>query len=232
MYAEAVFLILAFIILYTLIPFLLSRILGIRALKRNRESSHVAFTFDDGPHPHYTSLLLDLLLEHQVKAAFFVLGSRAEKYPELILRMKKEGHIIGIHNYEHHSNWLTPPWNIYRGIKRSASIIEDITGDKPVYYRPPWGLLSIVDYFMMKEYKIVLWSLMAGDWRAKGGYHRIRNHLLARVKPGDVILLHDSGETFGADEVAPGNTIEALKGVFLELEERGIRWVRIDELHG
>ena len=65
------------------------------------EPKKIALTFDDGPHPVYTKILLDGLAERGAKASFFVTGENAEKYPELILRMQKEGHLIGNHTYSH-----------------------------------------------------------------------------------------------------------------------------------
>lgn len=230
MYEKLFYFILILFIFYTLIPFLYSRVLGMGVFKNNRKSNNIAFTFDDGPHPVYTAEVLDVLRDHHIKAAFFVLGSSAEKYPELILRMHNEGHLIGIHNYVHHSNWIMAPWKIRKDLDRSAAIIEGITGKKPHYYRPPWGLLNIFDFFILKDYKIILWSLMAGDWRSRGGSERVRNVLLTKVKQGDIILLHDSGDTLGADEEAPQNTISALKDVLKEVSLRGYTCVRIDEL--
>ncbi|RBN39253.1 polysaccharide deacetylase family protein, partial [Priestia megaterium] len=70
------------ILLYSVIPYVLSRGLGVNVVKRGRDLSKIAFTFDDGPNPVYTPILLDLLKENEVKATFFVVGTKAEKYPE------------------------------------------------------------------------------------------------------------------------------------------------------
>jgi peptidoglycan-N-acetylglucosamine deacetylase len=227
---KIVLLVLFLIGIYWLVPYLLTAGLGIGVLKRNVSSSKIAFTFDDGPNPIYTPQLLDLLKINNIKATFFVVGSKAEKYPELIARMQAEGHLIGIHNYVHRSNWVMDPWTIRRQLKKSATIIERITGERPIYYRPPWGLLTLFDFLLLKQYKIILWSIMAEDWRSKGGSEKIRTKLIRGIKNGDVILLHDCGNTFGADNDAPVNTINALKTVFKEMSSRGIRCVRIDEM--
>ncbi|SFJ99767.1 hypothetical protein [Bacillus sp. 103mf] len=71
---------------------------------------------------------------------------------------------------------------------------------------------------------------MAEDWGSKGGSEKVKKRLLRDMKNGDIILLHDCGKTFGADEDAPMNTIHALKDVFQELSSRGMSCVRIDEL--
>ncbi|NHM30752.1 polysaccharide deacetylase family protein [Bacillus sp. C11] len=218
------------LLFYTLLPFFISRIIGAGGFKKNSDSQSIAFTFDDGPNPIYTPELLNILKDNDVKAAFFVLGSKAEKYPEIIRQIHKEGHLIGLHNYVHRSNWIMSPWKVRRDLKRSAEIIEGITGERPTYYRPPWGLLNIFDYFLLKEYKIVLWSLMAGDWKTAGGKERVKKVLLSKVKKGDIILLHDCGKTFGADEKAPRNTIDALKDVLMEVKNRNFHCSRIDDI--
>jgi peptidoglycan-N-acetylglucosamine deacetylase len=144
--------------------------------------------------------------------------------------MHKEGHLIGIHNYIHRSNWVMAPRTVRKELDHCAQIIEGITGVRPLYYRPPWGLLNIFDFLLKGNYKIVLWSLMVGDWRSSGGSQKVKNRLLANIKKGDIILLHDSGDTFGADSNAPLNTIKALKEVLSELVIHGYSCVRIDEL--
>ncbi len=216
--------------LYWLVPFFLTAGMGIGVLKRKESSEKIAFTFDDGPNPVYTPQLLDLLKINNIKATFFVVGSKSEKYPEVIARIHSEGHLIGMHNYVHKSNWVMAPWTLRRHLRMTASIIEKITGDRPIYYRPPWGLVTLFDFLLMKQYKIIHWSVMAEDWRSQGGSEKVKSRLLQKIKKGDVILLHDSGETMGADEDAPLNTIHALKEVFKELSRQGMTYARIDEL--
>ncbi|MGZ4162246.1 MAG: polysaccharide deacetylase family protein [Neobacillus sp.] len=217
-------------IIYTIIPYLLSFVFTKRIFRRSDDPSKIAFTFDDGPDPKYTPPLLDLLKKHNIKASFFVLGSKAEKNPELILRMHNEGHLIGLHNYIHRSNWTMFPWTIRRELDHSASIVEEITGVRPIYYRPPWGLLNLFDFFVIKPYNIILWSVMAEDWKSKGGSEKVRKRLLNKIKNGDVILLHDSGDTLGADKDAPMNTINALHDVIKEMTAKSYTCVRIDEM--
>jgi peptidoglycan/xylan/chitin deacetylase (PgdA/CDA1 family) len=218
------------LVIFWLLPYILTSFFGIGVLKRKVSSSKIAFTFDDGPNPLYTPQLLDLLKMNHIKATFFVVGSKAEKYPELISRMQDEGHLIGIHNYVHKSNWVMSPWKIQQDLRKSASIIEKITGEHSIYYRPPWGLLTLFDFLLMKQYRIILWSKMAEDWRSKGGSEKIEKRLLKNIKNGEIILLHDCGKTIGADKDAPINTINALKTVFQEITSRGMSGVRIDEL--
>lgn len=215
---------------YGVVPGIITLGFGFGVFKKSTTAREIAFTFDDGPHPKYTPELLHLLKQYGIKATFFVVGSKAEQFPDLILRIHGEGHLIGLHNYVHRTNWLMAPWTIRRELNRSASFIERIIGVRPVYYRPPWGLLNLFDFFLRKQFQFVLWSLMVGDWRIKGGSEKIKRRLLRRIKGGSVILLHDSGETFGADQDAPLQTIQALKEVLQEVQRRGYRCVRVDEM--
>jgi peptidoglycan-N-acetylglucosamine deacetylase len=223
--------ILIFLVIYMFIPWVLTRIFGIGVFRKGSIRREIAFTFDDGPDPKYTPQLLDLLKKHNVKATFFVLGQKAELNPGIIQRIYDEGHQIGIHNYIHASNWLMTPWTIKKEhIHKSADIIEAITGARPTYYRPPWGILNIADFFLKKQYHLVFWSLMAYDWRSHASKKKLKSKLLHKITDGSVILLHDSGETFGADHDAPFYMLEALDQVLEDIKLRGFQCMRIDEM--
>ncbi len=180
----------------------------VRSLPRGRDN--VALTFDDGPDPIYTPMLLDLLAVYHIRATFFVVGERALKQPELIQRMAEEGHEIGVHNYQHWSNWLLPPWSTSRQIAHTATIIHERTGKWPIHYRPPWGLLNIFDIFR-SHVQYVLWSVMVNDWRARAStVDTIQRRLSQQVVDGAIVLLHDCGRTIGARRNAPMFMLQAL----------------------
>lgn len=220
-----------FIALYMIVPWIVTRLLGMGVFRRGHTDGQVAFTFDDGPDPNYTPRLLELLQKHQVKATFFVLGEKAEKYPALIQQIHADGHQIGIHNYTHFSNWFMWPWTVRRKqIHPTATIVEQMIGIRPAFYRPPWGIINLFDFWLRKQYQIVLWSLMVRDWRSQGGYEWIKRRLLHGITDGSVVLLHDSGETFGANRDAPKYMLMALDDVLTEVTRRGFKCVRIDEM--
>src|SRR5690606_21402954 len=156
-----------FMTLYAFIPGLLSRVFGYRVFKRGTSKQEVALTFDDGPDPIYTAKLLDLLQKYNAKATFFVVGVHAEKHPELLLRMKNEGHVIGVHNYVHKTNWLMRPRTVKKHIQQTNDIIEKVTGERSIYYRPPWGIMNLFDYRNVTQLNIILWSALFGDWSEK-----------------------------------------------------------------
>ncbi len=215
--------------LYGVIPGLIVRIFGYRSFHKGDREKEIALTFDDGPHEVYTARLLDLLKRHNVKATFFIVGKYAERYPEVIARMHREGHLLGIHNYRHKTNWLMTPMEVKRQVIKTADIIERITGVRPAFYRPPWGIVNLFDLFTLKRFRLVLWSVIVGDWK-KGTSQRLKNKLLRRLNSGDVILLHDSGETFGAYRKAPESMLSALSDFLDTVIPQGFHFVRIDEM--
>ncbi|MEK4063550.1 MULTISPECIES: polysaccharide deacetylase family protein [unclassified Paenibacillus] len=215
---------------YAFIPGMISRIFGYRVFRKGIGRSEFALTFDDGPDPHYTPLLLDLLKRYDAKATFFVVGSHAEQNPELIKRMHDEGHLIGIHNYVHKSNWVMRPATVRRQIQRTDDIIYSITGERSTYYRPPWGIVNLFDFSKRRQVQIVLWSAMFGDWKEKLGADRLTEKLIDKLNPGEVMLLHDCGTTLGADPKAPEHMLVALERMLEEARLRGLRSIRIDQM--
>ncbi|KAA9005369.1 polysaccharide deacetylase family protein [Paenibacillus spiritus] len=215
---------------YAFIPGLITRIFGYRVFRRGVGVKDYALTFDDGPDPEYTPRLLDLLKEHDAKATFFVVGAHAERHPELIRRMHDEGHLIGIHNYVHKSNWIMRPGTVRKQIQRTDDIIHSITGQRSIYYRPPWGIVNLFDFSKRRQVRIILWSAMFGDWKEKLGAKKLTAKLLSRLNPGEVMLLHDCGRTLGADPKAPANMLTALKTMLEEADKRGLKSIRVDEM--
>jgi peptidoglycan/xylan/chitin deacetylase (PgdA/CDA1 family) len=214
--------------IYTVIPTVLIRLFGLGAYK-GTNGKGIALTFDDGPDPEYTPQLLDLLKHYNIRATFFVLGAKAEEHPDLIRRIHMEGHLVGVHNFRHRSNALMTPWKVRGQLRQSVRTIENIIGITPVHYRPPWGVFNIFDIFLFHKFRVVLWSLIVGDWISRGGTQRIKKRLLVKIKHGDVIVLHDSGQTFGADEDAPAFMIRALSEVLEETLKQGYAFTRLDE---
>ncbi|MEK3848274.1 polysaccharide deacetylase family protein [Paenibacillus peoriae] len=217
------------LLVYTIIPTLIIRLFGIGVYKRGTGEQPIALTFDDGPDPEFTPLLLDLLKKYNIKSTFFVLGRKAEKYPDLIQRMHNEGHLVGIHNYVHWSNALMSPKRVREQVNKTANVINRIIGEKAFYYRPPWGVINLFDFFLMKQFRMILWSVIVGDWKSSGGKQKIKQRLLSKLRGGAVIVLHDSGQTFGADRDAPAYMLEALNEFIIEALYTGYCFQRVDE---
>lgn len=191
----------------------------------DRSEKVIYLTFDDGP-SEYTSELLDLLKEYDVKASFFMVGTFASEYPEIVKRVKEEGHLIGIHSLEHKSALLCSPAYTNRDFQDTMAIMKDL-GVVPQYYRGPWGevnLWSIMNTNMNGLTRVV-WNVMAEDWRGDTTSEIIAEKLLDRTKNGDVVCLHDGR---GKNE-APGRTIEALRKVLPVWLDEGYEFELISE---
>lgn len=215
---------------YAFIPGIITRIFGFRVFRRGTGKQDFALTFDDGPDPMYTPQLLDLLKRYDMKATFFLVGSHAEKHPEIVKRIHEEGHLIGIHNYIHKSNWLMRPKTVRMQLKRTDDIIYDVTGERPIFYRPPWGIVNLFDISKNSGYRIVLWSSMFSDWRSKIGSDKLVKRMIRKLKPGEVMLLHDCGTTMGANADAPEQMLIALDQLLDEAKQRNMKSIRIDKM--
>lgn len=189
--------------------------------------NRVALTFDDGPDPRYTPELLDVLSEFNVPATFFVMGARAEAYPEITKRIANEGHIIGNHTYWHPNLVQENIASLKREIRQTEDVIADLVGYRTKLFRPPYGFLynELVEEVAELNYTIIGWSLDTLDWRELGA-DNIAYNVINNIEPGSIILMHDGGE-WDADRTG---TIEALKQIIPVLQEQGFEFVTVPEL--
>ena len=134
--------------------------------RERRQKVHVSFTFDDGPHPEYTPQLLDLLKQYHQRATFFVIGEKAQQYPELIERIINEGHEIGNHTYTHSEPSQTSTHQFLNEIKQTDQILKQITGHTPDLVRPPKGKLTIGKMWglWLQRRTVVLWDTDPRDY--------------------------------------------------------------------
>ncbi len=215
-------------LLYGVVPTVLFRTSSIGLIKRGEQEKTLALTFDDGPNPHYTPQLLDLLKQYDCKATFFVVADKVKEHPQLVQRMVTEGHNIGIHHYTHTDSWYLTPFGTKREIERSAELIEKTIGGRPVYYRPPYGRLNWFTFRYAKEYTLVLWSSIFQDWKVQDP-GQLKEKMLDRLSDGEIYLLHDDGSNRTADTTAPESTIQALERFLPEALNRGYKCVNLDE---
>lgn len=190
----------------------------------------IALTFDDGPDDIYTPQLLDLLKKYRVKASFFVVGSKVKKHPEVIKRMNNEGHTIGIHHYNHISSWILSPFQLKEQLKMTEKAIMECTNEGVTFYRPPWGHFNLFTPFVTKRYKVIIWSDIFGDWKVEKGKNGLLDQLRNATEMGSIILLHDCGETFGADEEAPRYMMECLEIYLQENQKKGTQFFTLKDI--
>lgn len=193
--------------LYTVIPDLFLHRLGIGSWKR-QFTPGVALTFDDGPDPVITPKVLAILAKYQIPATFFIVGEKAAQYPELIRRIRANGHRLGAHCQTHRYAWFMSPWSTWREWEKSINILERITGEAVELVRPPWGTFNLVTWWWLKKRrkKAVLWNAEGHDWQVRRTPGEIAERLLKRTKEGTIIVLHDSG----GEQGAPDNSLQAL----------------------
>lgn len=152
----------------------------------------IALTFDDGPHPRYTPMILDILAEYHIPATFFMIGENAERYPELVERIQKEGHEIGNHTYLHKNLQQSTEEEIRTQILHTENILLPLLDSRPKLLRPPGGLYNeaVCDAARTLDYDIILWTLDTHDWK-----HTPADVIIQYVKDniacGDIILCHD-----------------------------------------
>lgn len=190
----------------------------------SKESKKIALTFDDGPHPKNTPLIINLLNQFNVKATFFVIGLNVVHYPEVFKMIRENGHEIGNHTYSHKSLKNKNNEYISREILDTEKIIFEDGCEEWKLVRPPCGLYdkALLGFAMDNNYKIILWNIDTKDWEHKSK-DEIVNNITLNAKGGDIILFHDyiSGEN---------NTIEALKVIVPYFLKSGYEFVTVSEL--
>jgi nucleoside-diphosphate-sugar epimerase/peptidoglycan/xylan/chitin deacetylase (PgdA/CDA1 family) len=161
----------------------------------NRNRPQIAITVDDGPDPVHTPRMLDIFRDHAVKATFFVVGGAAEQYPELVQRMRNEGHEVGSHSYSHPYFHKLSWSGAIREIGMTRWVLNRILGEKCKLFRPPHGKLSLRSLIpaWLAGQQVVMWNVDLKDYRAASGQVEAQ---LERTNftSGDIILYHGINE--------------------------------------
>lgn len=171
----------------------------------------LCLTFDDGPDPGSTPVILDILKNYNVKAIFFCNGMKAEKYPDLVRRLKEEGHNTGNHGYDHLDGWKTPLNDYISNAEKTATLTSDYL------FRPPYGRLTLKQYrHLKKSYRIIFWDLMPYDFDPEFGSRMSFSVLRKKLRNGSVVVLHDT----------PGSTVLEFIEEFINFaKEKGYEFV-------
>jgi|GEM_PF-2868731 len=162
------------------------------------KTRHVLLTFDDGPNPHTTPQILDILKRRDLKGIFFLVGMNVKKYPWIVKRIFDEGHTLGNHSYFHPNLTHMSQERISKEIRDTNALIMKITGIKPKVFRPPYGALnhSVLTTLQNEGMDVMLWTVDPGDWRNRNMYRTVENLKrqlwLNHGGRGGVVLLHDT----------------------------------------
>jgi peptidoglycan/xylan/chitin deacetylase (PgdA/CDA1 family) len=195
----------------------------------DRNAPMVAITFDDGLNKATTQAAADTLERYGVRGTFFVVARTIVEQPELAQRLRDHGHLLGNHSFNHPRPKKTDVR--YTQLERAQATFNHAFGECPRYFRPPWGLQTPFVNRAVRHagMRTVLWDVEVGDWD-KQEPQRLAEHVLAKVQPGSIILLHDGEDGIaGADRSA---TVAALPAILEGLKARGLTPVRLDTLLG
>jgi peptidoglycan-N-acetylglucosamine deacetylase len=194
---------------------------------RVRSDDRLALTFDDGPHHQGTPQMLLALDELDVRATFFLLGEEVEKRPSMAAEIVARGHSVGVHGYRHRVLVGLSAVEIRDDLERALDAIQRATGIAPVLHRPPRGILTWSSLPLIRKMGLqpVLWAVDGRDWRATATPGSIASRINARLKGGEIVLLHDSD--YHASAGSWRNALWALPLIVERARELGLQTVSL-----
>jgi peptidoglycan/xylan/chitin deacetylase (PgdA/CDA1 family) len=192
------------------------------------QEKRLAITFDDGPHPTHTLEICEMLERKGIRATFFVVGRHVRRFPGVVARLAAEGHEIGNHTDLHLPLAFLPRGMIRRELAVTDDLIARATGRGPGFFRPPMGWFNdtVLAEAARMGYRPVIGSIHPHDSR-KPGVKTIVEHVLRRIEPGAIIILHDGGWVVGADR---SQTVRAVDRLTDNLLADGYRFETLGDL--
>jgi peptidoglycan/xylan/chitin deacetylase (PgdA/CDA1 family)/sulfur carrier protein ThiS len=189
---------------------------------RSRAPRAVALTFDDGPWPGTTLRIVRILRRMHAPATFFMVGYLIERYPDIVERVVRAGMTIGTHSWSH--PWRIPfaklrPHRIETEVRRPADLLRERFGIRPTLFRPPGGSWSpaVLTTARQAGMHLVLWSVDPHDYRGDLGPAQLARAVLAEVRPGSIVVLHDGGGDGARTAAALPRIIRGIRRMGLEL---------------
>ncbi len=172
-------------------------------------------TFDDGPHPTITPQVLEILKKFNAKATFFCIGNNVNKYKETFELIKKEGHTVGNHTFNHERGWKTKTKDYVNSVIEANALIQS-----PLF-RPPHGRIKFSQIRnLKKDFKIVAWTVISYDWDKSLTPDDCFENVIKNADDGSIIVFHDS-------EKAVNNMIPALTKVLEYYTDKGFTFCSI-----
>jgi peptidoglycan/xylan/chitin deacetylase (PgdA/CDA1 family) len=180
------------------------------AIWKGADKRSVYFTFDDGPSQELTPWILETLKKAEIKATFFCVGNNVKNHPELYRQIISEGHRVGNHTMHHENGLKTSAADYLTSVKEAQKQIDS------ELFRPPYGKLSIKQYFQIKRLhmKVVFWSWLSYDFDPTQSVDELKKNLHT-IKGGDILVFHDNPK-------AANTLIESLQYVIDFLSKKSI----------
>jgi len=154
----------------------------------------IYLTFDDGPIPIVTPFVLNILKKYNARATFFCIGDNVSKHPDVFAEVKKAGHAIGNHTYNHLRGWATDSQTYLENYLKADAVL-----DTPLF-RPPYGRIKRKQIKMLKQARpdiqIIMWDVLSGDFDMALNRNESLNYVLKNAADGSIVLFHDSLKAF------------------------------------
>lgn len=182
------------------------------------EEKVLYLTFDDGPHPRATSFVLNELGKYNAKATFFCVGKNVTQHNDIYQRILNQGHHAGNHTFNHLNGWKVKDMAYFRDVAEARKNIDS------ALFRPPYGRISRFQLRHLTEafeMKVVMWSVLSGDFDAAVSGESCLKNVVRSAKPGNIIVFHDS-------EKAWTNLAYALPKVLTHFCEQGYRFEKLN----
>jgi peptidoglycan/xylan/chitin deacetylase (PgdA/CDA1 family) len=194
---------------------------------RSRAEGHIALTFDDGPDPDVTPIVLDMLDRYAAKASFFCIGQRMAAHPEIVRDIILRGHSVENHSYRHPSAFAClSPSALKHEIEQTRTEIHALTGTEPMFFRAPMGLRSpLLDPVLAQSnLRYVSWTRRGLDCMSQNPA-AVLKRLIRGLSAGDVLLLHDGScaRTLNGEPIV----VAVLPSLLEHLTQRGLRPVSL-----
>jgi peptidoglycan/xylan/chitin deacetylase (PgdA/CDA1 family) len=173
----------------------------------------VYLTFDDGPIPEVTEWVLEELKKHEIKATFFCIGNNIEKNPEIFKKVIQGGHAIGNHTFNHLNGWKTNTESYIKNTTQAQEAIENHTYPDAKLFRPPYGKIKNAQSKKLQKlgYKIIMWDVLSADFDTTISKEKCLDNVLSNVRPGSILVFHDSIKAFKNLEYVLPKTLAYLK---------------------
>jgi len=200
---------------------------ALRIVLRQDGVDGVALTFDDGPHPQGTPVVLEVLREAGATATFFLAGEQVLRRPALAAEIVAAGHRVELHCHRHRNLLRLTVREFLEDAERARAAIEEASGQAIADYRPPYGIFSGATLRAVRRqgWRPVLWSRWGKDWRRNATAESIARRSSAGIRAGDIVLLHDAD--YYSARGSWVRTAAALPFILEELESRGLKTVSL-----